>query len=370
MEVVLGKSHGGILFPLEPFRPKILAAALGEGLVAKARNINNAKLVLTRHPAAGLVLGRIEGSVVEDEGAFWRENADLAMYASQALPRQCFLYFAIPGPEKRQGFMVAQRGQVLAADEGTAENMPADAPDSDWPVARLAEQIRVSLLELENGFEGGPSVSISLLEPTGDDQTMLLELAGQAPDDEPAPEGAEQAAAGDDDAPKKPTVEQDRKRREAEQQAERDEREALAARVRSGLEFELDELGIVVAPSAELGDADILAPYAVRELAGDPPEGIDSSLAQDLQGKRVDFAVKVEFLSEVFTSSGPLNKSTFEQQAQARRLGGGEVMMMEVLAPRLSPGTLLRRGTAGVFVSRRPEEPLPEKLLLALLDAQ
>lgn len=372
MEVVLGKSHGGILFPLEPFRPKILAAALGEGLVAKARNITNAKLVLTRHPAAGLVLGRIEGSIVEDEGAFWRENADLAMYASQALPRQCFLYFVIPGPEKRQGFMVAQRGQVLAADEGTAENMPADAPDSDWPVARLAEQIRVSLLELENGFEGGPSISISLLEPSGDDQAMLLELAGQPPDEDAPPQDGDVAAQapGEDDAPKKPTAEQDRKRREAEQQAERDEREALAAKVRSGLEFELDDLGIVVAPSAELGDADILTPYAVRELAGDPPEGIDSSLAQQLQGKRVDFAVKVEFLSEVFTSSGPLNKSEFEQHAKARQLGGGEVRAMEVLAPRLSPGTLLRRGTAGVFVSRRPEEPLPEKLLLALLDAQ
>jgi hypothetical protein len=366
------KSHGGILFPLEPFRPKILAAALAEGLIAKARNINDASLSLTRHPQAGLVIARITGSVVDDEGAFWRENADLAMYASQALPRQCFLYFVVPGPERRQGFMVAQRGQVIAADEGTDESMPPDSTEAEWPVARLAEQIHVKMDELESGFAGGPSVEISLMEPMGDEQELLLTLAGQPPDEEAAPTDTEandtNATASDKPtAPERPTAEQDRKRREAEHREEQEARDALAKKVQSGLAFELDELGIVVTPQAELADADILAPYVVRELAGDPPEGVPREVADKLQGKRIDFAVKVEFLSEVFTEAGPLSKAAFEASALPRQLAGSEVMVMEVLAPRLSPGSLVQRGKARVFVSRRPDEVLPDELLDRLL---
>ncbi len=375
MSTLSSPSHGGILFPLEAFRPKILAAALAEGLVAKARNINDAVLRLTRHPDAGLVLGRIVGSVVDDEGKFWRENADLAMYASQALPRQCFLYFVTPAPDQRQGFMVAQRGQVIAADEGTPDNMPADAKPSEWPVAKLAEQIRVSLDDLESGFVGGPGVEISLLDPSGDDQTLLLQLAGQPPEDSDAAHAAPDtgSAAADPEGPAtpgKPTAEQDQKRREAEQRAEREQREALAEKVRDALEYEIDDLGIVVAPAAELADADILAPFLVRTLRGDPPGGLPSALGEQLQGKRVDFAVKVEFLSEVFTDDGPLTKAGFEAAAEDRVVGGQSVRVMEVLAPRLSPGLLLRRGRSGVFVSRRANEPLPEALLVQVLDAQ
>jgi hypothetical protein len=371
----LNESHGGILFPLEPFRPKLLAAALGEGLVAKARNITDAKLSLTRHPQAGLVLAKITGSIVEDEGEFWRENADLAMYASQALPRQCFLYFVIPEPERREGFMVAQRGQVVAADEGTADNMPADAGPEDWPVARLAEQIRVSLGELQNGFQGGPSIEVSLLEPEGDERELLLALAGQPPDaaegavGQPDPEPAEGEEPGPDAPPKKTTVEQDQKRRAAQQQAEQQEREALAAKVRSDLPYAVDDLGVIVAPAAELSDADVLTPYVVRALEGDPPAGIPREMTEELQGRRIDFAVKVEFLSEVFTEDGPLTKAVFTQAATQRELGGKSVLVMEVLAPRLSPGTLLRSGTSGVFISRRPEDPQPEAFLTRLLDA-
>lgn len=366
-KINLNESHGGILFPLEPFRPKLLAAALGEGLVAKARDITDAKLSLTRHPQAGLVVAKIHGKVVDDEGKFWRENADLAMYASQALPRQCFLYFVIPEPERREGFMIAQRGQVLAADEGTADTMPADAGPEEWPVARLAEQIRVGIGELQNGFQGGPSIEISLLEPEGDERELLLALAGQPPEADEATEDATKDADEAEPAPKKPTVEQDQKRRAAEQRAEADQRQALAAKVQAELAYEIDDLGAIVAPAAELADADVLAPYVVRSLEGDVPAGLPRELAQSLQGKRVDFVVKVEFLSEVFTETGPLTKAAFTEGATERALAGATVQAMEVLAPRLSPGTLLRSGSSGVFISRRPDEPLPEALLARML---
>lgn len=377
MSISSNTSHGGILFPLEAFRPRMLAAAIAEGLVAKARNINDASLRLTRHPEAALVLARVVGSVVDDEGKFWRENADLAMYASQALPRQCFLYFVIPAPERRQGFMVAQRGQVVAADEGTADNMPADATDADWPVARLAQQMRIGLDELEGGFAGGPSVDVSLLDPIGDDQSLLMQLAGQPPDEDASAPAAEKdgilGGTGKGTtgvSPERPSVEEDQKRRAAERLADREQREALAEQASSGLAFVVDELGAVVAPQAELGDADILAPYLVRDLRGDLPPGLPGELSQSLQGKRIDFAVKVEFLSEVFTGAGPLNKATFEEQAVERELDGHALKVMEVLAPRLGAGTLVRRDRAGAFVSRRPDEPLPTKLLLTLLDGQ
>jgi hypothetical protein len=311
------------------------------------------------------------GKVVEDEGKFWRENADLAMYASQALPRQCFLYFVIPAPARRQGFMVAQRGQVLAADEGSADSMPPDATEADWPVARLAEQMRIDIQELEGGFAGGPSVEVDLLDPIGDDQSLLMELAGQPPGEEPADADtpASRAPPATEDAPRS-GVEEDQKRRDAERRADREQREALAEKVSSELAFVVDDLGVVVAPPAEMSDADILAPYLVRELRGDPPPGLPGDLADRLQGKRVDFAVRVEFLSEVFTESGPLNKATFEEAAIKRELDGQPVLLMEVLAPRLGAGTLIRRDRAGVFVSRRPDEPLPVSLILQLLDGQ
>jgi hypothetical protein len=364
----LNPGHGGLLFPLDPFRPRILAHAIAEALVAKARNINDAQLVLTRHPQAGLVLASVSGSVVGDPGTFWRENADIAMYASQALPRQCFLYFVVRSPQRREGFMVAQRGQILAADEGTPENMPADATDAEWPVARLAQQIRIEMAELEDGFAGGPSIELSLIDPSGDDETLLMTLAGQAPEN--IAEEVEETPAATP-PPARPTAsatEQDLQRRAAEQQAERAERDARAQQARTGLTYALDELGIVVAPQAELADTDILAPYLARDVRGDPPPGIPRELVDPLQHKRVDFAVRVDFLSEVFTESGPLTRPVFEQQSTTRRLGDIEVRALEVLAPRLGTGTLVRRGTTGVFLSRRVDEPWPEALVAALLE--
>ncbi len=376
-------SHGGILFPLEMFRPSLMGAALGEGLVAKARNVLDAKVVLTRHPEAHLVLCTIEGSVVgDDPGLFWRENADLAMYASQVLPRQCFLYYVI-GEPKQQGFIVAQRGQPLAADDATDEQMPPEATEADWPVARLAEQIRVPMSELEGGFAGGPRVEIPMVEPRVDDQELLMTLAGQPPEDEPMADEAQPGAptttgpgagaAQDKPAPSKPprpTAEQDQKRREAEALAERQARAALAEQVSDGLRFELDEHGAVVVPTAELGDADILSSYRVRRIEGELPEGLPRDLTRELQGRRLDFVVAVEFLSEVMVENVPLSKPVFEEQSEEVTVGGQAMRRLKVLAPRLGGGTLYRRGRAGAFISREVGLPHHEALILQVLDSQ
>ncbi len=405
-DISLPSNFGGLLFPLDMFRPTVLAAALAEGLAAQARNILDAKLVLTRHPEIQVVIARIVGSVVgDDEAGFWRDNPELALIASQVLPRQLFLYYVVhetpEGPEPRQGFVVLQRGQALAAEDATADQLPPDALPEDWPVARLLAQLGLGMDELADGFAGGPEVEISLVERSGDDRELLMTLAGQPPAGregasegqapQPGParpgaaatnqarQGAGQARAREAAAtaaparpagPKRLTVEEDQKRRAATQQAEAEARQAKAASIRAELPYVVDELGVVVAPKAELSDTDILEPYLVSKLAGDVPPGLPSGLASQLAGRRIDFAVKVEFLSEVFFGEGPLAKPTFDAQAQERTLGGRPVKLLEVLAPRLGKGTFIRRERAGVFVSRTPDMELPETLIVELLDRQ
>lgn len=365
-------SHGGILLPLDMFRPTMLAAALAEGLVSRAKNILDARLTLTRHPSVQLLLGRIEGSVVGDDPAeFWREQADLAMLASHVVPRQVFLYYAHPGPgpDRREGFIVAQRGQVLAADEATPDKLPPGATDDDWPLPRLCAQMMIHVEDLADGFPGGPRIELSLVEPSGDDQKLLMTLAGQPPEDDEGGPGA--AAPGDAEAaPPKPTVESDLKRREAEHAAEAVQREQRATEVASGLAYVVDDLGVIVAPQAELSEHHVLAPLSVAKLTGDVPEGLPGDLASSLQGKRVDFVVPVEFFSEVLVENTPLSRAAFEERAAPVKIGDVEVEAAEVLAPRLGYGTLLRLGTGRAFVSRKAGMPLPEQLVIDVLRSQ
>lgn len=378
----LPTKHGGILIPLDPFRISHLAAVTAELLVSKARNINDAKLVLTRHPQTQLVLGRIVGKVVgDDPTAFWRENADIVVAMSQVLPRQCFMYYVQTAPpqERREAFLIAQRGQVLAADEGTADRQTPGA--EHWPVAKLCEQLRLSIDDLARGFAGGPSVEVELIEPGVDDQALLMVLAGQPPAaDEGAAEGA--APAGADAkagapgrpaaaaaAPAKPklSVTEDLKRRETERAAEQAEHQRRAAEIKTEVPYVVDELGIVARPRAELSEPDLLAPFIVSRIVGDLPPGLPRGLADALQDKRCDVALLVEFLSEVFVETGPLTRAMLER-AEVRTIGGRELKVLEVLAPRLGYGTLVTTGKAPhVFVSRKPELPLPESLVLELL---
>jgi hypothetical protein len=379
-DIALPSNHGGLVFPLDMFRPTMLAAALAEGLIAQARNIVDAKLELTRHPEIQLVLARIVGSVVEDDPAkFWRENVELGLIASQVLPRQLFVYWVATDPEPRQGFIVAQRGQVLAAQDATADQLPPDATAADWPVAQLLMQLQLEAEELADGFYGGPRVELSLMDREGDDRQLLMTLVGQQPAEPEAPAaGAKPPAqkpaaqprpqADEPRAPKRVSAEDDRKRRAAEHQAELDARQAKAESIHADLPYLVDELGVVVAPKgAELADTDILSPYVASKLAGELPPGLPRELQDPLQGKRVDFAVPVEFLSEVFVGDKPLTKPTFEAQAQPRELGGQTVKVLEVLGPRLGRGTYIRGSGGGVFVSRTPDLQLPDALIVALL---
>jgi hypothetical protein len=383
--------HGGILIPLDPFRVSHIAAVAAELLVSKARNINDAKLVLTRHPQIQLVLGRIEGSVVgDDPTAFWRENADIVVAMSQVLPRQCFMYYvqSAPPEARREAFLIAQRGQVLAADEGTADRQTPGG--EHWPVAKLCEQLRLSVDDLARGFAGGPSVEISLIDPSADDQAMLMALAGQPPG-EGAPEGTAAAAPAGGNAPNakgapgrpaaapgaapgaapakpKPSVIEDLKRRETEKAAENAEHQRRAAEVKADVPYKIDELGIVACPRAELSEPDLLSPFIVGKLVGDLPPGLPRSEADALQGKRCDVALRVDFLSEVFVETAPLTRPMLEERAEVRNIGGRELKVLEVLAPRLGYGSIVSTGKAPhVFVSRKPELPLPESLVLELL---
>ena len=388
-------AHGGILFPLDMFRPTMLAAIVGEAFIAKARNVLDAQIRLTRHPQSQLVLMQLEGSVVgDDPAAFWRENADLALILSQVLPRQVFLYYAAENP-RRQGFLVAQQGQALAGDDADEDTIGADTPAEDWPVNRLAAQMRMSLAELAGGFAGGPSIELPVVDAAGDDRELLMTLAGplEGEDDalegEAAPESADAPAAaprptaqasqarnpGGPDAggPARRSAKDiaaelaaDQKRRMAEREAEAAERAALAEQARSGLAAAFDELGVVVAPEAELGDSDILNPFVVRSLQGDVPDGLPKDAAERLQGKRIDIAVPVEFLSEVLFEGAPLSKADFEAKAETVELDGLEFKRLEVRAPRISAGVLLRRGRAGVFCSRDATMPLPAELILSV----
>jgi hypothetical protein len=382
-DIRMPNSHGGLVFPLDMFRPTMLAAVLAEGLIGQARNILDAKLELVRHPEIQLVLARITGSVIGDDPAgFWRENVELAVMASQVMPRQLFLYWVAGEPNPRQGFVVTQRGQVLGAQDATRDQLPPEATAADWPVAQLLKQLQVEPDELASGFAGGPRVELSLMDREGDDRELLMTLIGQqagvdgqaeGEDDEldPAAPGSAPApqASAQPPATKRQTVEDDKKRRAAEHQAELDARKAKADSIRADLPYVLDELGIVIAPKgAELADSDILRVYLIPKVEGELPAGIDRDLRAQLQGKRVDFAVAVEFLSEMFAVDGPLTKAVFEQQSQPRMIGDAEVRVLEVLGPRLGRGSFIRRGAAGVFVSRTPELPLPDALILELLD--
>lgn len=378
-DIAMPSNHGGLVFPLDMFRPTMLAAALAEGLIAQARNIVDAKLELIRHPEIQLVLARIVGSVVDDDPAkFWRENVELGLIASQVLPRQLFVYWVANEPEPRQGFIVAQRGQVLAAQDATADQLPPDATPADWPVAQLLMQLQLEEEELADGFHGGPRVELSLMDREGDDRQLLMTLVGQPHDEEEAPAAGAQAqaqkspagsTADEPRAAKRVSAEEDRKRRAAEHQAELDARQAKAESIHADLPYLVDELGVVVAPKgAELADTDILGPYVVSKLAGELPPGLPRELQDDLQGKRVDFAVPVEFLSEVFVGDKPLSKPLFEAQAQTRELAGQTVQVLEVLGPRLGRGSYIRGSRGGVFVSRSPEMQLPEALIGSLLE--
>jgi len=384
--------HGGILIPLDPFRISHLAGVAAELLVSKARNITDAKLVLTRHPQTQLVLGRIVGSVVGDDPVeFWRENADIAVALSQVLPRQCFMYYVLSAPptERREAFLIAQRGQVLAADEASPDRPPSG--EENWPVAKLCEQLRLDMGDLASGFAGGPSVEVSLLEPTVDDQALLMTLAGQPPgaegDEMTGSDSAEAAggpgglaaggpaaggpAAGGPAKPataQKPSVADDLKRREKERAAEEAEMQRRAQEVESDVRYAIDALGIISCPQAELSEPDILAPFVVSSLTGDLPPGLPRDQANALQGKRCDIALRVDFLSEVFVESVPLSRPMFDQRAEERTMGGQSVKVLEVLAPRLGYGSFISRGKAPhVFVSRKPDQPLPEELVVELL---
>ena len=379
-------SFGGILFPLDMFRPTMLASIVGEAFVAKARNVLDAKLELTRHAHSQLVCMRLHGSIVEDPSDFWRENADLALILSQVMPRQVFLFYGSEAP-KRQGFLVAQQGQALAGDDADDAVLPADTPDSEWPVARLAGQLRCTLDELANGFEGGPRIELSVMESTGDDRELLMTLAeglgGPEDADADDAEEADQAAPNSDPhsaaasaAPAPPRrkspgelqaeAEADRKRRAAEKEAEEAERQRLISKAHDGLRYVVDDIGLVVAVEAELSDTDVLSPFVVRKLDGDLPEGLPRDLTGPLQGKRLDIAVKVDFLSEVLRDGSPLDKARFEAESEVVELDGLEFRRIAVLAPRLGSGTLYRRARAGVYVSREPGAAVPEALVVAV----
>ena len=424
-------SHGGILFPLDMFRPTVLAAALAEVLIGKVRNIIDATVEIARHPSLPLALAQIRGTVVgEDPAEFWRENLDLALVASQIVPRQCFVYYVRTGESPREGFLVAQRGQAVAADDSNRDDVPPGKGGAHWPVTRLCEQMRVSVEELAEGFPGGPRIELSLMEPRGNDQALLMTLVGQpagaeaeaeldaeeAFDDEPTPppppsrgpnltqgfgapppagppstntprssaaapgggpaapaargSAARGAAAGPArPTPARPTVNaaDDTKRRAAERAAELAEMQQRSSAATSKLSFAEDAVGVVVALPVELSETEVLRPFQISHVDRNAPEALPAELRGRLQGKAVDFAVKVEFLSEVFLDNQPLNRAKFEERAAPRDLDGAKALALEVHAPRLGAGTLLRLDNKNVFVSRRIDAPQPAALLRKLL---
>ena len=355
------RSFGGILIPLDMFRVSVLAAVTSELLVSKARNILDAKLVLTRHPASELVLTTIRGTVMGDDPAtFWRENADIALAMSQVLPRQCFLFFrGGHGDDRREGFVIAQRGQMLAADDMTADRLPPGANEDAWPLTKLAQQMRLDVDELANGFVGGPSVELSLAQPQGDDEALLMTLMGQAP-----PQAPETPAQPPTNAP---DVAADLQRREREQEQDNLARRERANRVISQVRYRTDELGVVVRVAADLSEPEILSKFVVTKVHGDLPEGLDRDLTDALQGKRIDIAIEVEFLSEVFVDNTPLSRPEFERRARPLTVAGQSVQVVDVLAPRVGHGRLLRHNNVNVFISRGENLPVPEDLLAEML---
>lgn len=405
MEATTSTSHGGILFPLDMFRPTTLAAALAEVLLSKVRNILDATVEISRHPAVPLVLARIHGTVMGDDPAeFWRENQDLALVVSQVTPRQCFVYFASSGENRREGFLVAQRGQAIAADDSNRDDTPGKG--GHWPVARLCEQMRISPLDLAEGFPGGPRIELSLMEPRGNDQALLMTLAGQpggepeaeeAYDDEPQaappppppparatsltqgfgsppppaapPPPASSAPAGRAAPARAPsmTAAEDTKRRATERAAELQEISQRGNDAARKLRFAEDEIGVTVTLPVELSETEILRSFQIPRVDGNAPDALPAAVRNKLQGRAIDFAVPVEFLSEVFLDAQPLSRAKFEERAQATELGGVAVHTLEVHAPRLGPGTLVRLQGRNVFVSRHGGAALPADLIVSLL---
>lgn len=401
-------SHGGILFPLDMFRPTMMAAALAEVLIGKVRNIVDATLEISRHPTLPLALAQIHGTVLGDDPAeFWRENLDLALVVSQIVPRQCFVYYARTGDDPREGFLVAQAGRAVAADDSRRDDVPPGTAGNHWPVTRLCEQMRISIDDLADAFPGGPRFELSLMEPSGNDQQLLMTLVGQQAagaaeaeldgedgyEDEPPPTsargpsltqgfGAPPSAGGGrgpapgpgarPPGPTKPpavTAIDDTKRRAADRAAEKQEVLQRSSELSRSLQFVEDERGVVVVLPAELSETDLLQSFHVTHVEGNAPEGLPADLRARLEGKSVDFAVKVEFLSEVLIGKQPINKAKFEELAAPRDLAGLQVQALEVLAPRLGGGTLLRSNGRNVFVSRKPDAPLPDALLRKLLES-
>jgi hypothetical protein len=378
MNALNAKNHGGLLIPFDLFRLSQLAAIIGEILAGKARNILDAKLVVSRHPEAPLLLARIKGQIVENEGSFWRENADLAPIISQLIPHQVFLYYVEPDPQqRREGFVVAQAGRLLASSEATPDRLPPNAAETDWPVGQLCQKLRIPMDELADGFPSGPRVEIPLLEPRVDDEVLLKTLADQLPGiSEAAPEAPQPAApvansrspaAGAPGQNRGPTIDDDAKRRAKERAVEVEQQAQRAERLQSELRYAIDDLGAVVHPDAQLAEAELLDPYIVADLEGDLPRGLPRELADSLAHKRIDVAVVVEFMSEVFVDNKPLSRPVFRELCTPRKLQNEEVQQMEVLGPRLGYGTLLSDGTRHIFVSRRSDMPLPEVFLVGLL---
>ncbi len=412
-------SHGGILFPLDMFRPTMLAAALAEVLIGKVRNIVDATVEISRHPSLPLALAQIHGTVVgEDPAEFWRENMDLALVVSQLIPRQCFVYYARTGENRREGFLVAQGGRAIAADDSNRDDVPPGKAGTHWPVTRLCEQMRISLDDLAEAFPGGPRVDLSLMEPRGNDQTLLMTLVGQAAaaaaeaelegeegfEDEPpppppsrgpsltqgfgAPPSGPGPAAGPGPGPARGpapggrpgpgpqanrapamSAADDIKRRTADRAAEKQEILQRSTELARTLQFVEDELGVIVVLPVELSETEVLRPFLIPHVERNAPEGLPADVRARLEGKAVDFAVKVEFLSEVLIGKNPVTRPKFEELAASRDLGGLQVQALEVLAPRLGAGTLLRSDGRNVFVSRKPDAPLPAAFLRKLLEA-
>ncbi len=366
-------NFGGLLLPLDMFRITQLAALFGEVLISKARNVLDAKLVVTRHATMPLATLRIVGSVIEnDEATFWRDNAELAAVVSQALPRQVFLYYSAPAPARREGFLVAQGGQVLAGEDVTPDRLPSGATDAEWPLARLCAQLRMSRDDLANGFTGGPSVEVSLTDTLGqDDEALLRHLFEPEAAAEVAASG--QAAPPSSDAPRAPAAPtaaqhaaEDAKRRAQEQAAEQAEQAARAVAVGAQLRMIVDDLGAIVLPQATLDEPEILKSYVMARIEGDVPPGVPRAEVSTLIGKRLDIAVPVEFLSEVFVEKDPLNRAMWNDLAQPVQLGGHSLKALDVLAPRVGYGTLLSDGKKHAFVSRKRDMPISADVVAAL----
>lgn len=404
-QIVGSSSHGGILVPFDMFRLTQLASIWGELLASKARNILDARLVAVRYEAGNLLLLRIEGHVVGDDPAeFWRGNPDLALITSQALPHRVLMYWAQPGPagQRREGFLFAQRGQVIASDEATEDR--ARGGENAWPVTRLCEQMRISMTDLADAFPGSPRVEVPLVEASSlNDQELLMTLVGREAGDglgadeidgsgppptapaatAPAPARPGGPAMGAGARPGQPgaqarpggpaqpkfSVEEDTKRRATEAAAEAAEQRKRAQEVHADLPYVVDELGVVMLPKAGLGEPDMIRALVTSELRGELPQGLPSAIADSLQGKRSDIAVAVEFLSEVFIDDNkPLSKAALLERATQLDAGGRSLSVIEVLAPRVGYGSLVSDGRKHVFVSRKPESKIPVEVVLRLLD--